>query len=393
MKKVIFIPGLSHEQREDLSAKVYAQRLMKAIDENEKNHNKKYKIEVSEQKYDEEGSLVNIIDIIEIEKEEKKIYNIYEFKYGKFLTKRYKESNIFFKFFSLLIVLISRFKSIIRTFFFLKKELNKTTKRQSLYFLFLYLFLSVYLFLLLPSILTMIANTIAQFQNLIWLLSILEDWEKWTSSIVLFFSTFMFFNPNTRSFFSTMATEYLSANQYLTIAEQQQLLMGKLARLVEYISEESEEDSDIEIHSYSFGSVLALDLLFPYQSEPPLRVQNRIKKLITIGCPFDFIEIYWSDYFSNRNSSGLVLNSWINVSSELDVLSSSFLNKKIKNEDFIPSNIFWENIELKEFSYDLINPKRVSYFQMIMFYGLKVHETYWDKNVDSKSCLNDIVKL
>ncbi len=77
MKKIIFIPGLGHNRRDDLSVKIYSQRLIKALDENNSNHNIKYRVELSEQKYDDEGTLSSVVDIYEIDKDKEKKFIIY----------------------------------------------------------------------------------------------------------------------------------------------------------------------------------------------------------------------------------------------------------------------------------------------------------------------------
>jgi|GEM_PF-1842965 len=56
MKRVLYIPSLGHEQMEQ-TVKAYAQRMMKAIDEQNPNSSYKYRIESSEKEYDEEGNI------------------------------------------------------------------------------------------------------------------------------------------------------------------------------------------------------------------------------------------------------------------------------------------------------------------------------------------------
>lgn len=188
-----------------------------------------------------------------------------------------------------------------------------------------------------------------------------------------------------------MATEYLAAHQYLSIGDRRLLMMGKLSRLIEVIAEE-DKDTEIEVHCYSFGSVLAIDAIFPYESEPSTRIKNNITKLVTIGCPFDFIEIYWSNYFSDRKYTNLSLRSWHNINSDLDVLSTKFSGFPVKQNKFIKSKEFWEKLGNIDITYNMVNPRQVSYIQMLLFYGLKAHQMYWDKHVDSSSCMSSIVK-
>jgi hypothetical protein len=65
----------------------------------------------------------------------------------------------------------------------------------------------------------------------------------------------------------------------------------------------------------SFGSVVAIDSLFPTGgSEPAKRVRD-VHTLITVGCPFDFIR----SYFDARGGFAGVPRQWLNIYREDDV--------------------------------------------------------------------------
>lgn len=373
------------------TVKAYAQRMMKAIDEQNSNSSYKYRIESSEKEYDEEGNITDVISVFESNGDsETEVYRFYEFKYGKFLTSKFQESNILYRFSSLLFVLIARLLSVIKSIFSFKDEINKKSKVQALYFTIIYIGLAIYLFLLIPSILGIIAGVISDVEIINFSIKIPDKVENAINVIISLFSAFMLLTPNSKNIFSAMAVEYFAANQYLSIGDRRLIIMGKLNRLIEVISEE-ENNVEIEIHSYSFGTVLAIDAIFPYESEPNTRIKNTIVKLITIGCPFDFIEIYWTNYFANRKYSNLSLKSWKNISSDLDVLSSKFDGFPKKQQKFIDSTAFWENLGKIDITYNMVNPSQVSYLQMLMFYGLKAHQMYWDKHLDSRSCLTRLM--
>ncbi|MEW8627050.1 MAG: hypothetical protein AB2551_14955 [Candidatus Thiodiazotropha sp.] len=393
MNRIIYIPGLGQE-RNDLSVKAYALRMMKAIDEQNPNPAHTYKIESSDREYDGEGSISDVVSIFEINgEEETEIYRLYEFKYGKFLTGKFQESNILYRFTTLLMVLVTRLFSVIKSIFSFKDNINKKSKIQALYFTVIYVVLALYLVLLIPSILGLLISFLSDYQESQQntYINALKDYQEWFTGIIASFSAFMLLSPNSKNIFSAMATEYFSANQYLSIGDRRLLIMGKLNRLIEAISEE-DDTVKIEIHGYSFGSILALDVIFPYEYEPNRRVKENINKLITIGCPFDFIEIYWTNYFSDRKYTSLSLTTWQNINSDLDVLSTKFDASPIKQEKFISSIEFWNNIGQIDITFNMVNPAQVSFTKMIMFYGLKAHQMYWDEHLEARSCLISIVK-
>lgn len=391
MKRALYIPGLGHEQL-DISVKAYALRMMKAIDEHNPDSSKTYRIESIDKEYDSDGSISDVVSIFENRNgSEEEIYRFYEFKYGNLLVGRYKEANILFRFFSLFVVLVTRFLSVLRSLFSFKDEINKKSKVQAFYFAIIYCMLALYLVFLVPSLLALLGSFSESIEQLKFLAEHISKFETEYKAILASFAAFMLFTPNSKNILSVMATEYLAANQYLSIGDRRLLIMGKINRLIEVVSEE-EENVKIEIHAYSFGSVLAIDALFPYEAEPNLRIKSNISRLITIGCPFDFIEIYWSKYFSDRKYSNLALSEWINIYSDLDVLSTKFDGYPAKRAMFINTDEFWESMGDIDVAYNMVNPKRVSFIQMLMFYGLKAHQTYWDKHVDSRSCLSQVVK-
>lgn len=391
MKKVVYIPGLGKEQL-DISVKSYALRMMKAFDENDPKIGKKYRIESTEIEYDSDGSLSTVISMFENDNgNESEIYRFYEFKYGKFLTSRYVESNVLFKFTSLLFVLISRLLSVIASIFIVKDQVSKKVKVQALYFAIIYIIFAVYLVSLIPTLLALLISFAGYFEALKEWVAPIKNYQSELAAIIASFSAFMLFSPNSKNIFSDTAVEYLAANQYLSVGAQRLLMMGKLTRLIETMAEANEQ-AEIEIHSYSFGSVLAIDVMFPYESVANTRIQKSVTKLITIGCPFDFIDTYWRNYFSDRKVSNMALTSWHNVNSDLDVLSTKFTDNKTKQMKFIASEAFWKTFNNIDLTYNMVNPKQVSLVQMFLFYGLKAHQMYWDQHVDSKSCLFNLVK-
>jgi len=398
MRTVVYIPGLGYEQNQ-LSVKAYALRMLKAIDEQNPDAAKTYSIESSDREFDGDGSVSDVVSLYELDAEQKtEIYRFYEFRYGTFLTEKFVESNVLVRFTTLLLVLIGRLYSVAKSLFSFRDEVKPKSKIQALYFTFVLILVAAYLVSMIPAFLALLASYLSHIEYFqqIGVLVYIEQWQEWFVAVIASFSAFMLLSPDKKGLFASMATEYFAANQYLSIGDRRLLIMGKLNRLIEVISEELEQkapaDNQIEIHGYSFGSILALDLLFPYEYEPNTRVKQGIHKLVTVGCPFDFVEIYWKNYFSDRKYSELALNQWQNINSDMDVLSSKFDGLTVKQNSLVANEDFWQQLEPIDITFNMVHPKRVSYWQMLMFYGIKAHQMYWDQHIDSRSCLVSIVE-
>ena len=92
---------------------------------------------------------------------------------------------------------------------------------------------------------------------------------------------------------------------------------------MEYIVENKGPYDKIHLVSYSFGSVVALDTLFP-QDGISVRRLEKIDSLVTIGCPFNMVESYWEGYFKRRPKPPQIPATWLNVSSPFAALGSDF---------------------------------------------------------------------
>lgn len=149
-----------------------------------------------------------------------------------------------------------------------------------------------------------------------------DRWQRWLekSFLVVMIST-LFSRWSLKQTVGTLATEYVCAYSYLRMGDRKPAVVGQALALLEYLAEKHEY-RHIHVVGYSFGSVVALDLLLPH-GLPGARISN-IEKLVTIGCPFDLIRSFWPDYFRDRERVPERPRWWINVFSPLDVLGSNF---------------------------------------------------------------------
>jgi hypothetical protein len=171
-------------------------------------------------------------------------------------------------------------------------------------------------------------------------------------------------------------------------------LRGRLAGLLEYLAESEEPPATIEVVAYSFGSIVAIDALFPYVQQPPPRLST-IDRLITIACPYDFVRNYWPDYFTRRFSRAGAPADWINFYAPSDVLASNF-------RDDATTGSAVRHVEVRE-EYPpppaVVNvpylidgrDEPVSGRDSLLLKGLRFHGEYWSSRVASEEGVFDQV--
>ena len=128
---------------------------------------------------------------------------------------------------------------------------------------------------------------------------------------------------STRAWLKGLVQMFLSFCRYLDGGLGRSACTGKFNDLLEHILEQA--PSRVDIISYSMGSLIALDALFPDKDSPNPRT-SRVTTMTTIGCPFDLVRTFWPDYFADRATSNRPPR-WVNVFSPVDLLGSNFANE------------------------------------------------------------------
>jgi hypothetical protein len=95
---------------------------------------------------------------------------------------------------------------------------------------------------------------------------------------------------------------------------------------------------NFHIIAYSFGTIVSLDTLFPFNGEPSLVIRQKLRTLVTIGSPFDFIRTYWPDYFNGRNCTPDLPAKWLNIYSKADIMGSNFRDDDNPDDAMVPVN-------------------------------------------------------
>lgn len=141
----------------------------------------------------------------------------------------------------------------------------------------------------------------------------------------------------------------------------------------------------IDAVAFSFGSLAVINACFPATDSPP-GVVGTVHRVVTLGCPFDFVRAYWPRYFEDRFSAGEPCADWINVYSPGDVLSSNFADGEGPDADFgIGLNPTGGGAPA-----DPVKPRNVLYrldgvaepplgLRTLLLEGLRMHGAYWDE--------------
>ena len=199
--------------------------------------------------------------------------------------------------------------------------------------------------------------------------------------------------PKIREWITKAAVDFLSATAYLGFGSQRELVAGKLEALLEHVAERgSPAYARIHVISYSFGSVVAMDTLFPRGRPAPQRA-SEVRTLITIGSPFDMVRTYWRDYFDQR-SCPPGDRRWINVYSPEDVLGSNFRNDdkaERPTQGIMGTSASRCAQPDQNISYNPTGAEKVSIVGLFLLAGLRAHTIYWDEDADAETCLTQIV--
>jgi len=239
------------------------------------------------------------------------LYKLYDFRYKEILTDRFNKQNILIRNILLFLVVIKKIPILLFRFF---KPTTYNRPFQTFYIFFLFFIIAAAILFMVPATLNVIMNIffedtfVSYVRSHPKLLAFAHslgithaNLKNFTEGFVSFIAVVLLLAPQANTIVISLATEFVCANNYLQFGQQKQEILGNLDRLMEYISE-NEKDAKVQFHSYSYGSLIAIDYLFPYGTAPSGNMLDRTEALITIGTPFDFISSYYRGYYSERNT-------------------------------------------------------------------------------------------
>lgn len=436
---IIFVPGIGSWT--DQSIELVSRKLVVALDRNAKTAEAKFKTEV---RYEDDGpnSKKKVCTIHRMDGDQDvAVLDIYDLNYSQMLTKPFENHNLFMK---ALLVLVAIIKGAIPLSRALRKS-SKTfqDKMQLLFAGFILVLLLGYMGLLLVAVYGVAADgvrkiikesrpqvsgTVKQapasapataavatpqpappattapvgllgsvWSSTTWLTN--RTWAaiRWLfrmgASIVILCTALGLFLPDKfRQTLNDAAILFVCLIHYLDVGERRDVLIGKLQDLLEHIAErkKSLQIRHIHIIAYSFGSIITLDAMFPFECEPSERLKS-VHTLATIGSPFDVIRSLWPDYFTHRRKATEAPKHWFNVFSPVDVLSSNFNDEpdsaslkvtksielapepaaspELKSANELPENILYTVGVYK---------KTLTLPDILSLEGFRNHTMYWD---------------
>ncbi len=193
-----------------------------------------------------------------------------------------------------------------------------------------------------------------------------------------------------RLFISRTSEEMLAFIFYLSFSDQKAEITGLFEEKVEQILETGTYDR-IVVVSYSFGSVVALDAFCPASDLRAPRLEQ-VDTLVTIGCPYDFILTYWTQYFANRQHRPP--SPWINIYSPVDLLGTRFSKgENLKERGLVDScgegRLTHGPTEERAFM-EGVPDSELGVLGWVTMHGLSAHSRYWSKADDAQRTCFDL---
>lgn len=266
-----------------------------------------------------------------------------------------------------------------------RKSQRASHKLQVLYAGAAFIVLAAYLPVVIGAALGMAAKVvpgIADYQ-LVLPRGITIGWKEFTSSmqdlVVAMTAVGLFTTFNLKQGLAKFAAEYTPIIRYIAMGDRQGAVSGAVVSVLNHILDQESSGGQrygrIHVVGYSFGTVVALDTLFPRMQPSPLFA--RINTLVTIACPFDFVRTYWSNYFADRNAPGGHIDWW-NVYDPLDVLSSDFFDTAEKGGTPVQVGI-GPGDRVKPTNLPPQGSKAAGWLDWVLLVGFRRHSQYWDR--------------
>ena len=320
-----------------------AQRLARALDHNAEDGTATFALQEAKEEDYREANKCRVVTVSRKDAAgERPVADLYELRYGDPLTAAYRRRPPIVQALNIGWLLLLKLPMLLASV--TKKSKTPSEKFHVLYGGFLFLLLAAYVPVLLATVAATVQQAIADtdavatppaaqsgtpaqpaprtsaktalVDRLVGLSQLL---------VVIGAAVGLFRRGSVKEALSETAATMVPALAYLDQDARAGLVRGQFQALLEHLAEKAPTGTTYErVHviGYSFGSLVALDGLFPIN--PPGRRIGSIDTLVTVGCPFDFVRTYWDDYYTGRRALTGVPRRWLNIYTSLDVLSSDF---------------------------------------------------------------------
>lgn len=183
-----------------------------------------------------------------------------------------------------------------------------------------------------------------------------------------------------------LSEELLAFVYYLSFADRRSEVTGQVDGFVERLVEATGGKQRIGLMGYSFGSIVAMDALFPADVVRARRMDS-VDTLVTIGTPVDFIARNWPGYFDGRHREHRAPATWVNVYSPMDILATRFHGDHAGHRGGL------EPVPDREHSFreNLVNSE-LTFLGVLTLAGLRAHSQYWSAHEEGeRNCFQLIV--
>lgn len=196
--------------------------------------------------------------------------------------------------------------------------------------------------------------------------------------------------PHLRSRITRGAEEAVALGLYFGLGLRRPQLLGAFDDWVENLVGQGGYTRCIVI-GYSFGSILALDALFPPCARRAARLAA-VDTLVTIGSPHDLVLTYWPAYFDGRSERHAPPRSWLNVYLPADVLSSRFQRETPPSDDPTPAPGLPHRPTGEAAFLEVRADERLGVLGWLSLLGLRAHAMYWSEaDEHERSCFDLVV--
>ncbi|MFH1121973.1 MAG: hypothetical protein V1775_19300 [Bacteroidota bacterium] len=396
MKIGIYIPGLGEAFRNE-SVDKYAERFMHELDVNTTEASAVFSLKQENEHYGGNAKLeTRVVTIIKhVNNEEDMVYRFYDFNYADILTSKFNAYNIFIKSALLLWLVFSKIGLVMYRLFYNKKGqwYSAKFKLVAFYSIILLLALAVFGIIQIPSALAAFISFSGDLSSISGYFNLSpaaqKKIESFSVSITALGAILYTIVPGAGIYLASLASEFISANNYVAMGTQMQRIQGELDALVEHIAEKEGQQARIHLHAYSFGSIIALDQVFPLSNSPTKRMGQMLEAIVTTGCPYDFIYTYYPEFYKNRNAVLKDKFTWYNIYSSADALGTNFMKDNRSEE---PMYGIGDTGQLpKNLRYEVTNSNPFGLSDFFMLQAFKVHQVYWDNSALGQSCLRHLI--
>jgi hypothetical protein len=185
-------------------------------------------------------------------------------------------------------------------------------------------------------------------------------------AVVVLASGLGLFTPAYRQMLSAAAIDWAAGAIYILPSPVRARLVSHVRSVITAVAGRP-ETRRVHVVGYSFGTLIALDVIFP--KVPTRAMEVGVDRLVTIGCLYDFLRLFAPRYFDQRVTGKL--NRWVNIFVPSDILGSNFRRDNgIGPADFQIAQMSPHNV--------VHSPEEsLAAFSIIRLSAFRAHETYW----------------